>query len=252
MSDSAQFENSLEAALQRAATSPADRPAFYRELLASRVLIIPAEMPDMENGRIKEGQALKLSALEHEGKQYVPFFTSASRIQGNSPYLELGARNFFEMTRGARLVLNPGSRYGKEFAPEEVEAMLSGKMFEPEAQYETTKDEQIIIGQPAQVPHAVLAELSKFFATQASVKRAWLGWYHQPSREQKPGYLLAIEAKDAIDFRELSGLTGVVLKGAHDGKDYIDIVKYTKGGLSDYFTKQKPFYKASLWRRLLG
>lgn len=252
MSDSAQFENSLEAALQRAATSPADRPAFYRELLASRVLIIPAEMPDMENGRIKEGQELKLSALEHEGKQYVPFFTSASRIQGSNPYLELGARNFLEMTRGARLVLNPGAKYGKEFAPEEVEAMLTGRMFEPEAQYEAKKDEQIIIGQPVQVPHALLAELSKFFATQDKVKRAWLAWYHQPSREQKPGYLLAIETSKGVDFRALSGTTGVVLKGAHDGKDYIDIVQYTDNGLSSYFTKQAPFYKASLWRRLFN
>lgn len=37
----------------------------------------------------------------------------------------MSARDFFEMTKGAVLLLNPASDYMKEFAPDEIEFLLS-------------------------------------------------------------------------------------------------------------------------------
>ena len=39
-------------------------------------------------------------------------------------YIALNTRQFFEMTKGATLVLNPTSALSKEFQPEEIKAIL--------------------------------------------------------------------------------------------------------------------------------
>jgi hypothetical protein len=82
--------------------------------------------------------------------------------------------------------------------------------------------------------------------------RTWLGWYHNPQVEEKPGYLLSLEVKRGTDFKELAGLATVVLREVGTGGPYCDIVEYTGRGLTGYFSSQKPFYRAPLLRRIYG
>ncbi|MFW1816189.1 SseB family protein [Acinetobacter guillouiae] len=63
-----------------------------------------------------------------EGDQAIPFFIELETIQNDigvdAEYITLNTRQFFEMTQGATLVLNPTSELSKEFQPEEIKAIL--------------------------------------------------------------------------------------------------------------------------------
>ena len=112
--------NSLEIALKKAVEDPASRPTFFRELLGSNILILPAgELPIVIGDMLAEGQTMRLAQVPFEGQPGVPFFTSELRLPIRSKHLRIAAKGFFEMTRGAILVMNPGSAYGKGFLPEE-------------------------------------------------------------------------------------------------------------------------------------
>jgi hypothetical protein len=64
-----------------------------------------------------------------EGEQAIPFFLSLDTLRSSFgddlDYFIMSARDFFEMTKGAVLLLNPASDYMKEFAPDEIEFLLS-------------------------------------------------------------------------------------------------------------------------------
>lgn len=43
------------------------------------------------------------------------------------------------MIRGAALLLNPASEYGKRFSPAEIEALIDGSIFAPQSSRVTTQ-----------------------------------------------------------------------------------------------------------------
>jgi hypothetical protein len=107
--------NLLEVALKNAANAPSSRPLFLRELLDSKVLIIPAgEKPRIVNGVIPQDTKIGIANIEFLGRPCVPFFTSEVRLPAGTEYLILEAKALFQITRGTYLVMNPGLSYGKE------------------------------------------------------------------------------------------------------------------------------------------
>lgn len=50
------------------------------------------------------------------------------------------------MTKGADLLLNPGSEFGKEFTAQEIEAILNGSVFNAQEAYVVEKNTQTMIG----------------------------------------------------------------------------------------------------------
>jgi SseB protein N-terminal domain len=141
--DESQFtpQNDLEAALVAASRDPAAHLAFYRVLVESRLFVIdrspPSERP--VNGVLAVGRQVSLDQFELDGIPHVPVFSSAERIrQVNAEevrFLAMGAKDFFELVRGAHVVLNPGLDFGKQFLPEEVEGILDGSIFAGVKQY---------------------------------------------------------------------------------------------------------------------
>ncbi|HWM93939.1 MAG TPA: SseB family protein [Thermoanaerobaculia bacterium] len=73
--------------------------------------------------------------IEIEGRTYVPAFSSLPRLQAalaqERTYFRMAARDFLELTRGADVLLNPGSDYGKELLASEIESLLDGSIFGP-------------------------------------------------------------------------------------------------------------------------
>jgi hypothetical protein len=124
---SAEFEpaNSLEVALKKAVTEPSAYPLFLRELLQSKVVIVPVgPQPAAIGAVVPANTAIALGTIAFAGRKCVPFFTSEARLPTGTEYLRLDAKTFFELTRGTHLVMNPGSDYGKEFCPEEITGLL--------------------------------------------------------------------------------------------------------------------------------
>lgn len=252
MAESTKFENTLERLLVEATGSVAARPAFYRELLQSQVLVCPHGDFDDDSESASGKKTLRLAAIEVDGGTQIPFFVAEKFLPPRARYIGLPARTFFEITKGSRLVLNPGSQWGKFFTPEEVDGLLSGKLLQPEKEFQVRAGAQLVIGAPAETPPRLLEQLSRFFDTEPGVLRAWLAWYHQPENEPHPGYLLSIEVSRSVDFRELAGRTSLVLRQTGTAGHYCDIVAYAGNGFTAYFRTARPFYAKSFWLRAKG
>jgi hypothetical protein len=245
MSTAQQFDpaNLLEAALKKATEDPAAGPVFYRELLDSKVLIIPAgERPRIVDGAVPADTRISIANVSFDGKPHVPFFSSEQRLPPRTEYLLLAARDLFQITRGAHLVLNPGSSHGKQFLPEEVARLLDGTIFEPRERYVAPKNIQVLIGQPKDYPTELVDALRRLYLQLPAVKRAWVAFYHNPERDAEGGLLVAIDA-DANAMDRISGESGVVIERVPKKQKYVDLVRFNGAGVSGYFTNQKPFYE---------
>ncbi|MEY2880564.1 MAG: hypothetical protein RLZZ15_2944 [Verrucomicrobiota bacterium] len=250
MNSDAAFENTLERLLTEALASAGARPHFYRELLHATVLLCPHGEFE-ENGDSAKGTAtLKMEAITHEGVHYIPFFLAEKFLPSGARYIPLPAKTFFAITKGSHLVLNPGSQAVKTFTPQEVDQLLSGQILEVESVFQAPNSAKLIVGRPVKIPDGLREQLSRFFAAEDGVMKAWLAWYHNPAVEKAPGYLLAIETPRTLDFRALAGRTSLVLKEVGTGGPYCDIVRYEGTGLTNHFRFEKPFYSKPPLTRL--
>ncbi len=249
-------QNNLERSLVKAAAEPAHRPQFYQDFLAAEIFVLPhGEMPKIENGILQSGTQLALQHMELEGKTYLPFFSSLVRLQATlqeeREYLRMGVRPFLAMTQGATLLLNlnPGSDYGKEFLPSEIAQLLDGSMFQSPQPYVVKQDTEILIGQPANYPDNLVASLRQLYAKLPKVRAAYLAQYHDPSRDESPGVLVALDV--AGDYEKILADSGICVRGISPEYHHLDFVDLQTSSLKDYFLKTKPFYKQSFLRRFL-
>jgi hypothetical protein len=241
-------QNDLERSLMRASSDPAHRPRFYRDFTESQIFVINHGEPLAGDGEttLEEGRSLRLQAVELNGKPYLPIFSSLPRLQvvltGPSSYVALNALQFLEITRGADLVLNPGSDFGKEFTAAEIESILDGSIGRPDESYVAQKDTQVLIGQPANYPTELVEALKRLFAARTDVKRAWLAHFHNPERDEKAHTLVALDA--AGDWDEISAAVGIVVQSTPLPDPPVDLLQITgRGGVEDYFKSTEPFYE---------
>jgi hypothetical protein len=257
MSEAFEPANLLEIALKKAADDPAGRPLFFRELLDSKVLIIPAgEKPQIINGVVPQNSKINIANIEFGGRPCVPFFTSEARLAPGTDYLVLDAKALFEITRGAYLVMNPGIAYGKEFYPDEVARLLDGTIFAPRERYVAQKAMPVTIGEPKDYPSELVDALVRLYSGKPVVKRAWVGFYHNPERDAEGGLLVAIDLTDPNQMERISGESGIVIESLPKKHNFVDLVLYQDSGVAGYFTKRKPFYQKSvirgLWNSIRG
>jgi hypothetical protein len=255
-------ENALEEALRLAADSPSHRPEFYNVLLEASIYIL--SQPDGSSGGIRKlevGEKVSiLNWVRNDGSPVIPFFTSLHTLQkaieAESTFMELPARALFEMTKGAVLFLNPKSPYGKEFFPNEIEALLSEGVNRLAEKRITTKETQVLLGQPAIYPAEMTESLAALFAKRSNVKTAYLALMHDPSQDEKPHLLIGIEAER--DIEQIIREAGVVAGDSAPDGEPVDLIRIERQdqGLSQYFIRQvKPFYKrnwASSVKSLFG
>lgn len=120
--------NNLEKALLKAAKSKFARSKFYKELLESDIYVVPLTSPAIRAGNIAPKEKLQLLGFVVNDVFFIAFFSSKQRaaeaaINGTG-CLKIATKDFFELTRGSYLVLNPNSSLGKEFFPAEIEQIM--------------------------------------------------------------------------------------------------------------------------------
>ena len=204
-------KNELEDLLEKAATEPAHRPAFFRTLLESTVWV-PGTAAQGE--AVVEDSALDLQHWEKEdGTSVIPFFTSLEALQqaveDEQAFVVMPVRTLFEMTLGETLFLNAKLPTGKEFMP------------------------------PAQI----IDSLTTLFKTIKPVKRAFICSIKE-NEEAQPNLLIGIEADG--DIEEIIQATGSVATDTLPGDEPIDICQVKKGekGISHFITEHiVPFYE---------
>src|SRR3954465_5364160 len=119
-------ENELERALVRAVEDPAAAPDFYRLLLSSELLVlgsVEGHESATDAFSVAPGSNVKLVTGLKDGGQYLPLFSSLARMQDyvkeESKFLRVNGRALLDLTRGAPIVLNPASEYGKELTSDQ-------------------------------------------------------------------------------------------------------------------------------------
>ena len=246
-------DNILEIALELAASEPAHRPEFYRLLLESTIFIIGAsgQLTEGDEGLITlkaNTQIQVVNWVRPDGSSVIPFFSSLRALQlaitSDEKYLALPARTFFKITRGAELILNPRSEFGKEFKPAEVEALLTEGVNQVATPLVAERATEVLLGQPADYPTAMVASLTTLLAKHRNVKAAYLALMHDTSRDEKPHLIVGIEADG--DFESVIRDAGTVAADTAPAGEPVDLMRITReeSGIGQYFLeKVKPFYE---------
>src|SRR6266516_1308497 len=248
-------ENTLELALMLAASEPAHRPEFFRLLLESTVFVLGSsgQLDQEHEGptTLKEHTQIQIQNWSKpDGSTAIPFFSSLRALQlainDDQRYIALPARTFFEMTRGSNLVMNPRSDYGKEFAPAEIEALLSAGVNQLPTQRVVEKVTDVLLGQPANYPTDMVASLTALFANHSNVKAAYLALIQDRSVAEAPHLIVGIEAEG--DFENVVREAVTVAADTAPKGEPVDLVRVIRGesGLGQYFIDEvKPFYQRS-------
>jgi len=198
--------NDLEKILHKAAVDHSEAPAFYEELMESKIFVLGK--PENENAQgaftLEEEQAVIIQHWERETDQspVVPFFTSLQMLQHaidtDEPYLELTTVDLFQLTMGAPLVLNPNSDFGMEFDPEDVAVLLDTDLM---VNSEHILDEQteVLLGQAENVSEVFKSVLTEFFSKHAEVEASYIGTIQIPEDDDKEHLMVGIQGKGRFE-----------------------------------------------------
>lgn len=254
-------ENALEQALRLAANEPGHRPAFYRQLCQSTVYVLGRAGDGEGEGEttLAPGSQVGIQLWEKpDGERVMPFFTSLevlrASIESEQSYLAIPAQALFALAAGTPMVLNPRSPYGKAFTPEEVARLLSGQEGQAPVSRTMTEETQVLLGQPAHYPTALVASLSQLFARHRQVKRAFLALMHDRRIDEKPHLVVGLEADGELDqvMRD-AGMVAADVLPTGEALDMFKIEADDDAGLSGYFRREtKPFYERRWSARLAG
>ena len=199
--------NDLEKALHKAAADHSQAPAFYEELMESKVFVLgKPEEEDVGKFTLEEDQALIIQHWEKEEDKspVVPFFTSLQMllqaIDSKEPYLELPTASLFQLTMGAPLVLNPNSEFGMEFEPEDVAVLLDSDLM-VNSEHTLDEETEVLLGLPQDVPPEFTALLSEYFSRQKQVEAAYLGTIQIPEDDDKEHLMVGIQGEG--DFTKI-------------------------------------------------
>ncbi len=197
--------NDLEKALHKAAADNTQAPAFYEELMDSKIFVLgKPEEEDVGQFTLEEEQALIIQHWEREADNspVVPFFTSLSMLQQaintDEPYLELPTSVLFELTMGAPLVLNPNSEFGMEFEPEDVAVLLDNDLM-VNSEHELDEDTEVLLGIAENVPPQFTDVLRDYFSTQKAVEAAYLGTIQIPEQDDEEHLMIGLKGQGSLE-----------------------------------------------------
>jgi len=170
-------ENELERIMLQAAQDASARPAFYRLLLTSKLVAL---------GSLD--QTMSLDTIRGPGGEYHPVFTSPARVkalvQENVARFVIPGRQLFEIARGAKFVLNPGSSPDKVLTAEEIDWCL--KTFPPAP--------DLIVAQPKVYPTRLVKVLCVLFTSRAAIRKAHLVYVARDGIDAKAHPMIGLEA----------------------------------------------------------
>ncbi|MEC0368647.1 enhanced serine sensitivity protein SseB C-terminal domain-containing protein [Paenibacillus chibensis] len=240
--------NTLEEKLAKAVSEPSARPDFYKELRDSEIYAIQGgTSPVQERTELTAGQSVQLLSVEMNEKRYLPIFSSLTRMQDfiKEPvqYLAINAVHFFNLTKGADVLLNPGSSFGKEFSAREIESILDGSVFNAQEAYVVEKNTQTMIGPPAEPPTELLEGLTTAFHERLkNVICAYNAQVFNPRTDRAPRTLIAISYIGKGDhIIEECGKIAESVQVQYSPIEFIEL--NGSSGLESYFENQcKPFY----------
>ena len=241
-------ENELEKSLIKASSDVSARSEFYTKLLWNELIVLTSGHNPSQEGRRTLEEDTKVQFVTFKNGQ-IPVFTATNRIfdkgiiKEQVPFMAIKGQDLFQLTKGATLVLNPYSDYGKELMPQEIENLLNGSIFQQTHQTEITKDTQVLIGQPATYPTQLVKALAQLFKEEPSVKSAYLASIKTDHTEQQPHLIIGIDAEGSMS--SISGKAGALAEQMIGKNEIIDFIKIEENNsISSYFLNEtQAFYQ---------
>jgi len=234
-------ENRLEEALVKAVKQPATAPDFWRLLLESELLVLGSAEGHEADDRpftLQPGGRFNLVTAQRDGRAFLPVFSSLPRMQEwvkqDSRYLSMPGRALFELTRGAAVILNPASEYGRELTPEQVGQLLGA----PAA----NRPPRTIIGE-ADPPAALVAMLTALFSRHREVSAAWMIQATFADRALTPHPVVGIETSGDMQAlaEEISRIAADTVPGMVF--DVQRVMREQPQGLAEALLQTPPFYQ---------
>ena len=234
-------ENELEKALVRAVKEPHMAADFYRLLLASDLLVlgsVEGHESATEAFSVTPGSKVSLVTGVKDGGQYLPVFSSLARMQDyvkqESKFLSVNGRALLDLTRGAPIILNPASEYGKELTADQVRQLLDG----PQAR-------TLVIGE-AGYPTALVEMLSGLFAARPEIENAWVIQVTFADQPQLPRPVVGIEARNT-DWPALMRAIEAAAEKSLPGQlfDVQPVDRRNPTGFAGSLLQSEPFYRAT-------
>ena len=231
-------ENELEKALVSAVKYPHTAGDFYRLLLTSDLLVlgsVEGQESATEPFSVAPGGKVSLVTGLKDGGQYLPVFSSLPRMQDyvkeESKFLTVNGRALLDLTRGAPLILNPASEYGKELTVDQVRQLLDG----PQAR-------TLVIGE-AGYPAALVEMLRRLFADRPEIETAWVIQVTFADQPQLPRPVVGIEAAGA-DWPSLMRAIEAAAEKSVPGQlfDVQPVDRRNPAGFTGSLLQAEPFY----------
>lgn len=245
--------NDLERALLAAARTPSERPIFYRLLLESPLFAVNgAPATPLTEERVRTtgpNEALRLQAVELDGKPHVAIFSSLSRLQqvisSTRQYVSMNGRDLLTSIGSSHAILNPGSELRKVLSPEEIEAALNGSLLGAQ-QLRIPAGAKIRLSSPPRFPHALVGALTPLFRKTKSIRAAYLALIHEPDSNVPPHIVVGIDQDG--DWEVLVKDVAAIARDVECADQPVDFVQIGEGMVAQYLVSEsKPFYRRKLF-----
>ena len=234
-------ENELEKALVRAVKEPHRAGDFYRLLLTSDLLVlggVEGHESATEPFSVAPGGKVSLVTGVKDGGQYLPVFSSLARMQDyvkqESKFLTVNGRALLDLTRGAPIILNPASEYGKELTADQVRQLLDGP-----------QTRTLVIGE-AGYPAALADMLTGLFADRPEIETAWMIQVTFADQPQLPRPVVGIEAASTeTDWPSLMRAIEAAAEKSVPGQlfDVQPVDRRHPTGFTGSLLQSEPFYQ---------
>ena len=232
-------ENELERALVQAAKNPAATPDFYRLLLESDLLVmgtVEGREDAIKQFILSAGGRINLVTAARSGGTFLPVFSSLPRMQDyvkqESKYLSIKGRALLDLTRGASVVLNPASEYGKELTPQQIAYLL-----DPSSAPQNSV--LPVIGQ-GEYPAGLIEALTGIFTGRPDIEAAWALALHIPG-EDTPRQLVGVEM--AGDWPSLMQQVQAAAQALDQPFDIQRVDRTNPAGMANTLLQVPPFYQ---------
>ena len=244
-------ENAIEKLLVQAVKNPDERVKFYQGLLEADIYALSSDTSEIGTSSqvLARGTEVHFQHFDIQGVRYLPIFTSKERIEAlvkaPSTYLKFKGRNFFELTRGEKVFLNPGSEIAKGFTPKEISDMLDGSIFQPRVRLKVDENLEVYVGQPAEYPGELVRNLLELFTHDPLVRTAYLAVEASATAPDKPHFLVGIDVEG--DWDRILAEAKKAAKEGGAAKLTVDFVKIDTSPIAKYMvTQTEAFYQRDM------
>lgn len=248
--------NPLEQALFNSASDEAQAPKFYDLLIESNVFIL-GTVTNKDDGtfNLNDNQEFDIQHWEKDEDQspIIPFFTSLQTLQqaipDDTPYLEMPATVFFEMTLGVSLVLNPNTDYGLELDADDVAILLNSDLDDGEEEYDFDPENEMSVGKLKSFPRELCKAMTDVLSNYPQIETAYLASIYVPSEDREPHLLIGLQSKSDIE-NIIEKIANSISSDDNDSDyemfDFYTVTEDDPEGISQFLMEENTaFYNAS-------